>query len=156
MATTLAKISIKDSRSWNSFLDLIYPIGSLYFSSNSTSLATRFGGTWSTLADGRYLRLNTWGTGGNNTMTVDQMPNHYHTVKYHVIVDNGWQENNHQWALLGQSFDATTPFWNCNMQLGELLNPTGGGNPSTHNTVQFIVGIAQPSIKGGGLEWLPR
>lgn len=129
MATSLANISIKDSSSWNTLLNLIYPVGSLYFSSSSTSPSSRFGGTWSSLADGRYLRLTSWGTGGNNTMTVDQMPSHYHATLYHVIVDNGWQSNDHQWALPGQSHDATTPFWNCSMQLGELIDSTGGGQP---------------------------
>ena len=84
MATSLTKISIKDSSSWNSFLDLIYPTGSLYFSSNSTSPATRFGGTWSALYassanSARYLKLGPWGAGGDNTITVDNMPSHNHS-----------------------------------------------------------------------------
>lgn len=32
-------------------LDLIYPVGSLYWSSNSTNPATLFGGTWTQIAD---------------------------------------------------------------------------------------------------------
>lgn len=46
MATTLASISIKDNSTWNTYLNLIYPIGSVYISYTSTSPATRFGGTW--------------------------------------------------------------------------------------------------------------
>ena len=88
MATplSLTKISIKDSSSWYTFLNLIYPIGSLYFSSNSTSPATRFGGTWSKLTDGRYLMLNGWGTGGNNTIKVDNMPSHTHMPSRRAVV----------------------------------------------------------------------
>lgn len=57
MATTLAKISIKDSSSWNTYLNLIYPVGSYYISNSSTSPATRFGGTWTQIT-GRVLYCN--------------------------------------------------------------------------------------------------
>lgn len=70
MATTLANISIKDSSSWNTYLNLIYPVGSIYISYTSTSPATRFGGTWSAIT-GRFLYANAGtATGGSNT--------HYH------------------------------------------------------------------------------
>ena len=58
MATTLANISIKDSSSWNTYLNLIYPVGSYYISNSSTSPATRFGGTWTQIT-GRVLYCNT-------------------------------------------------------------------------------------------------
>ena len=93
MATplSLTKISIKDSSSWYTFLNLIYPIGSLYFSNNSTSPATRFGGTWSALhADSansaRYLKLGPWSTGGDNTIKVENMPSHTHIPSRRAIV----------------------------------------------------------------------
>lgn len=70
MATTLANISIKDSSSWNTYLNLIYPIGSVYFSYTSTSPATRFGGTWLAIT-GSFIYANA-GTSKNTTKT------HYH------------------------------------------------------------------------------
>lgn len=70
MATTLAKISIKDSSSWNTLLNLIYPIGSVYVSYSSTSPATRFGGTWSAIT-GSFIYANS-GVSKNTTKT------HYH------------------------------------------------------------------------------
>ena len=70
MATTLANISIKDSSSWNTYLNLIYPVGSVYFSYTSTSPATRFGGTWSAIT-GSFIYANA-GTSKNTTKT------HYH------------------------------------------------------------------------------
>lgn len=56
---TLANVSIKDSSSWITLLNMIYPVGSYYISNNSTSPATRFGGTWSRLQDNRFLRCGT-------------------------------------------------------------------------------------------------
>lgn len=84
MATTLASISIKDSSSWNTYLDLIYPIGSYYLSNSSTSPGSRFGGTWSQIKDQRFLcGYTSVTTGGANsvTLTIDQMPSHSHQWK---------------------------------------------------------------------------
>lgn len=84
MATTLANISIKDLSSWNTYLDLIYPIGSYYLSNSSTSPGSRFGGTWTQIKDQRFLCGDTSvTTGGANsvTLTIDQMPSHSHQWK---------------------------------------------------------------------------
>lgn len=84
MATTLASISIKDSSSWNTYLDLIYPIGSYYLSNSSTSPGSRFGGTWTQIKDQRFLcGYTSITTGGANsvTLTIDQMPSHSHQWK---------------------------------------------------------------------------
>lgn len=79
MATTLENINIKDDSSWNTLLDLIYPVGSYYLSNSSTSPATRFGGTWSTLS-GAFLypnnNSNTTTGGSNNAIVVS----HNHTA----------------------------------------------------------------------------
>lgn len=68
--TTLADISIKNNSSWTTYLNLIYPIGSVYFSYTSTSPATRFGGTWSAIT-GSFIYANA-GVSKNTTKT------HYH------------------------------------------------------------------------------
>ena len=61
-------------------MDLVYPVGSVYVAYNSTTPATRFGGTWTAIT-GRFPYFNAGtGTGGANTvtLTVDQMPSHKH------------------------------------------------------------------------------
>lgn len=70
-------------------LNIIYPIGSVYMSTNSASPETLFGGTW-TKIQGRFL----WATGstpkttgGSTTtdstvLTEAQMPKHYHKSTY--------------------------------------------------------------------------
>lgn len=96
MATTLANISIKDSSSWNTYLNLIYPIGSVYISYIDISPATRFGGTWSAIT-GRfpYFDANI-STGGSNTqtLTVDNLPPHSHNIGDNPILYKGaWNGN---------------------------------------------------------------
>ena len=68
----------------------MYPVGSLYFSTNSTSPATIYGGTWERYGKGRTLvsvnesdtDFTAGKTGGEKThvLTVDEMPKHRHRV----------------------------------------------------------------------------
>ena len=65
-----------------------FPVGYIYLSSNNTSPATTYGGTWSSLNESRYLRLaGAWGTGGSNTISIDQMPSHTHSLQVRVASD---------------------------------------------------------------------
>ena len=82
-------------------IDLIYPVGSIYTSINSTSPSTLFGGTWEQIK-GRFLIgtgtpvANTDGSspgsynyaagnmGGEaeHTLTIEEMPSHRHNIRY--------------------------------------------------------------------------
>ena len=71
---------------WRSFLDMIYPVGSIYMSVLSTNPATFFGGTWQKI-QGKFLLGAgggyTLGTSGGNasvTLSTANMPSHNHTV----------------------------------------------------------------------------
>lgn len=72
-------------QSKDEIVDLIYPIGSIYMSINSTSPATLFGGTWTQLKDKFLLGASetyiSGESGGNptHTLTIDEMPSHTHT-----------------------------------------------------------------------------
>ena len=58
-----------------------FPVGYVYMSSNSTSPADIYGGTWASISGGRYMRAaSAWGNGGSNTITIDNMPNHTHSL----------------------------------------------------------------------------
>lgn len=69
-------------------IDLIYPVGSVYISVNSTSPQTLFGGTWVEFAQGRTIigkgtsdrTFSAGATGGesSHTLTTSEMPSHYH------------------------------------------------------------------------------
>ena len=59
-----------------------FPVGAIYQSTSSTSPASIYGGGWSALTDGRFLRpQGSWnGLGGENEhhLTVAEMPAHRH------------------------------------------------------------------------------
>lgn len=67
----------------------IYPVGSIYMSTSTTSPATLFGGTWEQIHD-RFLLSSSdsyplGGIGGeaNHTLSVNEMPSHNHSQNSH-------------------------------------------------------------------------
>lgn len=69
---------------YQSFLDSIYPVGSIYMSVLSTSPAVFLGGTWERIKDTFLLAAGTTYTAGatggeaTHTLTVNEMPAHRH------------------------------------------------------------------------------
>lgn len=72
---------------------LMWPVGSIYTSKNSTSPADLFGGTWEQIKDTFLLAAGSTyeagATGGEatHTLTVNEMPSHAHNMEYST--DNG-------------------------------------------------------------------
>lgn len=68
-------------------VDLIYPVGSIYMSVNSTSPATLFGGTWQQIKDTFLLSAGDTYTAGNtggeatHTLTQAEIPNYVGTIR---------------------------------------------------------------------------
>lgn len=64
-------------------INLIYPVGAIYISVNSTSPQTLFGGTWQQISDTFLLAAgSTYGagsTGGKASYIASDMPAHTHT-----------------------------------------------------------------------------
>ena len=74
----------------SSLVDIIYPVGAIYISANSTSPATLFGGSWTQIgsrfliaADASYP-AGTTGGAAEVTLTEDQIPSHTHTAPSHT------------------------------------------------------------------------
>ena len=66
-----------------SMLMVAYPVGSIYLSYTSTSPASIFGGSWTSISNGKYLRAagsNTYA--GSNYISVDNLPPHHHELSY--------------------------------------------------------------------------
>lgn len=64
-------------------LDIVYPVGSVFISNNSTSPADLIGGTWTKLDSDTFICCGTPNvTGGTNSirLTIDQMPSHNHVL----------------------------------------------------------------------------
>ena len=108
-------------------LDLVYPIGSVYIAYNSTSPASRFGGTWTQIKDRFLLGVgSTYAaakTGGSatHTLTIDEMPNHDHKgyVCANANIDGG----------TGSNSVFTAEDWG----QGNMLTGTTGGGKAHNN-----------------------
>ena len=157
MATTLANISIKDNSSWNTYLNLIYPVGSIYIAYTSTSPATRFGGTWSQISS-RFLYCTTGvGTGGSNThtLTVNEIPSHNHALKSEGAYDQESWPAGLYWsnASAGNLWRVwSTEGLGAGSDGRLYIDYQGGGNLTTTclHTKAFTVGGELPRFSGVG------
>lgn len=74
--------------STSDLFDLVYPVGSIYLSVNSTAPSTLFGGTWEQIKDtfllgaGDTYTLGDTGGEATHTLTINEMPSHNHNINY--------------------------------------------------------------------------
>lgn len=149
---TIYKCINATSGAWNpvdwslvSFLSMIYPVGSIYMSVNSTDPSLLFGGTWEQLED-RFLlgASSTYSAGstgggattgsasgntGSTTLTINQMPAHTHRPS---LYDAGLK------TLVG-GLNWTSPtsklsgYWGTGAtETGGYIERVGGGKGHTH------------------------
>lgn len=114
-------------------LDIIYPVGSIYMSVNSTNPKNLFGGTWVAWGTGRvpvgidtsqteFASVEKTGGEKTHTLTIDEIPAHMHSA-------DGWVGSG-----AGAYFFAT------NNNTGKIyedsinVKATGGNQP--HNNIQ--------------------
>lgn len=71
-------------------LDFIYPIGSLYLTTNTIDPNVIFGGTWEKISNDAYLKIASGDTAGNlngtssdHKIPVSSMPSHSHDLIIH-------------------------------------------------------------------------
>lgn len=122
----------------NIIVDLIYPVGSIYTSVNSTSPADLFGGTWEAMPAGRVLLAqgtSEWG------------------VEYKAGSTGG--EHEHQLSVVElPKFTPTGSMTNMPLTGTFTINNsnTGGFEISTSGIISKI-GIQSRPIAGGGSNW---
>ncbi|WP_396129895.1 phage baseplate protein, partial [Faecalicoccus pleomorphus] len=65
----MALFQFKSKGVTRKLVDLVYPVGSLYMSTNSTNPSTLFGGTWEPYAQGRTIIGAGTGNDGSTSMS---------------------------------------------------------------------------------------
>jgi hypothetical protein len=117
----------------NNLIDIIYPVGSIYFTASAVSPSTSIGGSWVRYAQGKCLfgvddadtdfALETTGGEKEHTLTVAEMPSHTHTLddNYRQLTQNGAIYHN---DLNNKVFTATTPG-----SAVDTTSATGGDQP---------------------------
>lgn len=123
--------------SWVNLLDIVYPIGAVYFSRDLTSPASIIGGSW-TKVEGALLGAVggsvLLGYGGDTTISIDQMPKHKHSVKWsndpndeeEVGFNSQDYPSRHFHAGQVTRFTSTVEFEKISSE-GLVVLPTGGG-----------------------------
>lgn len=162
--TTLADMA-------DTLLEMIYPIGSIYISTNNVSPQNFLGGTWSRFANGQVLVgvnesegdfSSVLKTGGSKvqTLTVDQLPSHghegvphSHTLLSHVHGFSYTRFDNPQYFnrnLVSRDDEAYIPCSrnSSGSDLYKTINATtgqgGGGFTSTVTATVSATGRSQP------------
>lgn len=112
------------------FVDMIYPVGSIYMSASATSPETLFGGTWESIG-GRFLlgadaTYAAGSTGGEAThkLTVSEMPSHVHSATTRTLAGNH------------QGYFATTA--NTNDTIGDAVTKSSGGDAAHNNMPPYL------------------
>lgn len=121
--------------------NVMYPVGSFYFSSSTTNPSSYLGGTWvrvtggflygSTITSGSQNTYSTGnGTGTNtndHTLTIDQIPSHDHEFPGRMVV---WDDGTNATDVTHRNvWDSVIQFY----PWGKRINKTGGGKAHKHN-----------------------
>lgn len=110
---SVGTIKYKNGSSW---IDILHPVNSFYFSYSPTSPSSLFGGTW-TQVTGAAIRGNTsvgYIGADTHTLTITEMPSHSHGTHFPYYADNSGSKTGH------------TTYW------GRYSNT--GGHPNTYNS----------------------
>lgn len=137
LSGTIGTSQIDDGAVTASKLDLatviekIYPVGSIYMSTNNVSPASFIGGTWVQIEDTFLLSAGQTYTAGNtggeatHTLTIAEMPSHTHSWNGYASLDTDAGDGRRQ-AINTQRFSSDPT------QSG-TINNTGGGQ--AHNNM---------------------
>lgn len=114
-------------------LDLVYPVGAIYMSVNSTSPATLFGGTWSALGGQFLLAASSTYTAGSTggaastTLTTANLPSHTHSVGAHAHGLNSHTHGVGTLAAASTSLKGRATFRDVNVSSSDLMVGTING-----------------------------
>lgn len=127
-------------------INLIYPVGSIYISTNSTSPATLFGGSWSQI-QGQFLLASSstyaaGSTGGEatHTLNVNELPAHAHSVNQQYLHrldsnDNNFANYAAAGSLGGWGLGTTTNNKGTTRLGIPAFNTNNAGSTAAHNNM---------------------
>ena len=115
-------------------LDMVYPVGAIYMSVNSTSPATLFGGTWVAWGTGRvpvgvdtsqteFDTVEETGGEKTHTLTVNEIPSHNHKLGLSAGGNETGYGLNYEYSNNWRYYQGT-----------DIIESTGGGQ--AHNNLQ--------------------
>lgn len=137
-------VQVKNGSTWTKICP--FPVGTIFFSTNSTSPATIYGGSWTALTDSRFLRPSgSWGTtGGSSTITVSNIPSHSH---------NYIENTRYCWNVSDTASAPAWGAWDGSHTTGYQTGKTGGGLLIGSLSALVMPGIVlhkySPLFKGG-------
>lgn len=170
----LDTIKIKDSNEYKTLLDVIYPIGSVYFSADESNPAILFGGTWVRYDGGLIAANNTFTgyaavgeTGGTNSISIANLPAHTHTGPSHTHTVSGTAASagahSHKgsggsWILLasGSTVSGLNATWG-NGNINTSLRTTDSSGAHTHTVTGTAAasGTGNTGSTGSGNAYIP-
>lgn len=129
-------------------LDIVYPVGSMYFSTSAASPVDIVGGTW-TKIQGAALAASgsgysvAGGFGGNKAISVNQMPKHTHIPKNF----DGSVPNSEAWESI---------FHVLNFDSSGNYQPSGRYTWASTNSKEVLrFASVLDSMAGGGQDYIP-
>lgn len=129
----------------HNYVNIIYPVGSIYISNSSTSPASLFGGTWTQIAQGRTLIGQGTGyavnaTGGSETvsLTAEQNGPHAHPINEQYLHGgaNGDFANSHDGGSLnGWDYSPSSVNQGARRMTIPATSTNSSGSGSAHNNM---------------------
>ena len=134
-------------------LNIIYPVGSVYISTNSANPATLFGGTWEQIkgrflvgcgSNGVDLYTEAGQTGGeaNHKLTVNEMPKHNHMGRNYshnwdggVSIPPGRSYSNSYVGDESGKWRYSAEQWIVGSEINEMVETGDSGGSQAHNNM---------------------
>lgn len=129
----MATLKYKDGDSW---IDVLHPIGSFYFSNSNESPSSLFGGTWTQVTGAAIRGDSSTGYTGSDTYTLteNEMPKHSHHLSgtgNTSGINAGWQSGGNTDRLYYGKYNAGRHVFEW---VGAYTDYSGGG--AAHSIVQ--------------------
>lgn len=137
----MALFTFKSKGSIKRLVDLVYPVGSLYMSTNSTNPSTLFGGTWQAYAQGRCLIGAGEGDDGSTSMSFTAGAE-YGEYLHSLDKDENGKHNHYYYSPIIQQVQQAnngTVYGNYNKQYKIQTDDSGEGKG--HNNIQPCIGV---------------